>query len=90
MAHTGAQVASARQGRTVRRFEGSDGRVWDVVVGRESWGALVALFVPVAGDVPIRQTMLSAASHEDAAAELEALTGDALEALLDRSTIKES
>ena len=72
----------------MRRFRDRDGRVWDVVVGPESWGALLALFVPVDGE-GARQTMLSAAGYTEAHQELDALEQDALQALLDRSVEKE-
>jgi hypothetical protein len=72
----------------MRRFRDRDGRVWDVVVGRESWGALLALFVPVDGD-GVRQTMLNAAGYNEAHQELDALEPDAVQALLDRSVEKE-
>jgi len=72
----------------VRRFEGTDGRAWDVVVGRESWGTLVALFVPIGREAPIRQTVLRADSQDVAMAEIHDVTPRELEALLERSTIK--
>jgi len=72
----------------VRRFEGTDGRAWDVVVGRESWGTLVALFVPIGREAPIRQTVLHADSQDVAMAEIHDATPRELEALLERSTIK--
>ena len=50
----------------MRVFVDEDARHWDIVVGRESWGALFALFIPAGGDEGIRQTMLQSASYEDA------------------------
>lgn len=72
----------------MRRFRDRDGRVWDVVVGHESWGALLALFVPVEGE-GVRQTMLQAAGYHEAHQELDTLEQDGLQALLDRSVEKE-
>lgn len=72
----------------MRRFQDRSGRPWDVIVGRESWGTLVALFVPVDG-AAARQTTLSASGYNDAHQELDTLEQDALQALLDRSVEKE-
>jgi hypothetical protein len=74
----------------VRRIEDSEGAAWDVVIGRESWGAVVALFVPSGHEAPVRQTMLAASTPEQAATDLDALTTTELGALLKRSLIKES
>ena len=72
------------------RFSDRTGLEWDVVLGRESWGAIVVLFVPrTADDVPVRQVALTAASYDVAVQELNALDTDALQALLDRATIKQ-
>lgn len=74
----------------MQRFTDREGSRWDVVAGRESWGALVALFVPAAGSgAGARQTALSSASYEAAQQELDELDTTALQALLDRSSLKE-
>lgn len=76
----------------MRRFVDSDGRAWDVVIGRESWGALYALFVPSGGgpdDDAVRQAMLDADSYTDAQILLGKLEEGELAELLDRSTPKE-
>lgn len=58
-----------------------------MVVGRESWGALYAIFVPRAGG-EVRQAILEAESTGEAHRELEAMeTGELLD-LLDRSDPK--
>jgi hypothetical protein len=72
----------------MRRFRDRDGRAWDVVMGHESWGALLALFVPING-AGVRQTMLNASGYHEANEELDALEQDGLQALLDRSVEKE-
>jgi len=56
----------------MRRFVDDEGKTWDVVLGRESWGALYALFVPAgAGNTqPVRQALLRAAGYDAAYAEL--------------------
>jgi hypothetical protein len=74
----------------MERFVDRERREWDVVLGRESWGAFVALFVPrMDDDAVIRQTALSASSYEAATQELAALDPAALQLLLDRSAIRE-
>ena len=74
----------------MRRYTDPDGRPWDVVLGRESFGALLALFVPAAGNgAAPRQTMLGADSRQGAATELEDLEPAELDALFERSQPKE-
>jgi hypothetical protein len=69
----------------MRRFLDADGREWEVVVGRESWGAFVALFIAVEGEAAVRQTPLAASGYEAANAELGELDDEDLRELLDRS-----
>ncbi|HUF70374.1 MAG TPA: hypothetical protein VMM79_17125 [Longimicrobiales bacterium] len=74
----------------MKRFEDRDRRLWDVIAGRQSWGANYALFVPARGTADeIRQTLLRAASFEDAVMEIDSLDDEGLQQLLDNSTIKE-
>jgi hypothetical protein len=73
----------------MRRFVDRAGAEWDVVLGRESWGALVALFVPVRARGPILQTPLGAPDAVSAERELDAMAVEGLQLLLDRSTEKE-
>jgi hypothetical protein len=73
----------------MHRFDDRNGFEWDVVLGRESWGAVVALFVPRTGTLPVRQASLAAPSYEAAVQEFNALDSAALQALLDRSTIRQ-
>lgn len=73
----------------MRRFIDREGMAWDVVLGRESWGSLLALFVPATGAAAVRQTPLDATAYETATQELDALDDAALQRLLDRSTPKE-
>lgn len=72
----------------MRRFTDATGRDWEVVAGRESWGALFAIFVPVGRDGAVRQTPLSASSYEDANRELGGLEEPELRDLLRRSEPK--
>lgn len=73
----------------MRRFRDRAGVEWDVILGRESWGTHVALFVPRQGQAPPRQAPLAAAAVDAAMQELDGLDDAALQALLDRSTEKE-
>jgi hypothetical protein len=73
----------------MRRFEDDHGRRWDVVLGRESWGALYALFVPAGHADPVRQTLLNAVRHGTAQLELDEMPVQRLRELFERSTIKE-
>lgn len=73
----------------MRRFTDPRGRSWDVVVGRESFGALYALFVPAAQTrAETRQTLLQADSLMAAQASLEGLSEDELTELFERSEPK--
>lgn len=74
----------------MRRFEDDSGQDWEVVAGRESWGALVAIFVPVDGasGLEMRHSPLDAESWEQAAAGFERMDDAALRALFARSEPK--
>lgn len=73
----------------MRRYADARGRSWDVVVGRESFGAFYALFVP-AGETraETRQTLLQADSHGGAQQAVEAMSQEELNELFDRSEPK--
>lgn len=64
----------------MRRFVDEEGRGWEVIIGRESWGGMVALFVPESGDV--MQKALMADSHAEAQVMLDGATEDELRDLL--------
>ena len=85
----------------MRRFDDHEGQSWEVVAGRESWGALVAIFIPVerpadargtsgkgADGIAMRQAPLSASSYEAATAEFDRLDDTGLRDLLLRSEPK--
>jgi hypothetical protein len=61
----------------MRRFTAeatpTEERLWEVVIGRESWGTLVLLFSPVSGG-DVRKSVLVAETMFEAEAELGALT----------------
>jgi hypothetical protein len=76
----------------VRSFVDRSGRRWDVVIGHESWGGLLALFVPAVSaetHASVRQSALRSVGYADAMHELESLDDAALQQLLDRSVVKE-
>lgn len=73
----------------MRRFTDGTGREWDVVLGRESWGTSVALFVPVRTGVAARQAPLAASDQVNAELELDEMNAGQLQQLLDRSSEKE-
>ena len=73
----------------MRRFVDRTGSTWDVVLGRESWGALLALFVPADSAVRVRQAPLRASSYDAAAGELDGMDDASLQALLESAVIKE-
>jgi hypothetical protein len=61
----------------MRPFDVENGRAWQAVLGKESWGTLVLLFSP--GDNgEARTSVLSAETMLAASAELDAMTDDDL------------
>lgn len=71
----------------MRSFVDAEGREWEVVAGRESWGQIFAIFLPRDGG-EVRQTMLSASSYGAANAELDGLDEGDLRELLERASPK--
>jgi hypothetical protein len=76
----------------MRRWIDDLGQAWDVVAGRESWGALLALFVPVGvgRPEPVRQAPLRSAGYDAAQRELDSLDDAALAALFRSAKPKET
>lgn len=72
----------------MKRFQDREGVEWEVVAGRESWGAIVALFVPAREGPEIRQAPLAAAGYGDATILLESMSVAELQDLLDGSAPK--
>ena len=68
----------------MRAFVDRDGSRWDIVLGRESWGALVLLFVPAA-PAPVRQAFFPADGYDIAVVALDELPDDRIQQLLDES-----
>lgn len=73
----------------MRQMVDGQGKRWDVIVGRESWGSFFAIFVPRQGDQGPRQTLLRGASNEDATRELDALDESGLIELFTASEPKD-
>jgi hypothetical protein len=65
------------------------GREWEVVLGRGSWGLYLLLFAPVDGIGSVREAPLKGTSYEEALLELDALDDDALQSTLARSKPKQ-
>ena len=66
----------------MRRFVGGDGREWEVMIGKESWGTLVLLFAPPAGG-EVRKAVIQAETLLAAHAELDAMSDDELRTQLE-------
>lgn len=61
----------------MREFVDVEGRIWDAVVGKESWGTLVIVFSPRDGGAA-RKSILRAETSFDAERELAAMTEEEL------------
>lgn len=72
----------------MRRFTDRDGNGWEIVAGRESWGTIVALFIPDDDEREVRQAPLSAVGYEAATSHLAGLSPDDIQELLDGSAPK--
>lgn len=72
----------------MRDFTDEAGRRWQVVVGRESWGAIFAIFVPRGHDAPPRQAPMRASGYGAANEELGRLTEEDLRGMLASSEPK--
>ncbi len=66
----------------MRRFSDEEGQEWEVVAGRESWGSIVAIFIPCESDQAMRQVPAPASGYEEASAWMDTLQDDELRRLL--------
>jgi len=66
----------------LRSFLDSAGVPWDVMVGRESWGTVVAIFVAREGKEPPRQALLETASADEGTRLLMSMEAEDLQVLL--------
>jgi len=69
----------------VRVFRDLIGGEWEVVVGRESWGTVVAIFLPREGSSPSRQALMDSSSVHGGTRHLLAMTEEELRGLFMRS-----
>ncbi|MGD8277333.1 MAG: hypothetical protein PVH00_04875 [Gemmatimonadota bacterium] len=69
----------------MKRFSDREGRTWEVVPGRGSWGMHVVLFVPAGHDAPVRQAELAVSAMDEALDEIERADTARLQQLLDGS-----
>jgi len=74
----------------MRVFEDDGGNAWDVVVGRESYGTVVAMFFPKSGSELPRQALLDVKSTDEGTRMLRDLSMEALRALLRDSVQRET
>jgi hypothetical protein len=72
----------------VRVFRDKVGAEWDVMVGRESWGMVVAIFVLREGPEPPRQALMDVTAADEGNRVLLGMTEKELQAMLDRSVPK--
>lgn len=87
MVESESSVLRGEQGQ-VRTFSDSEGMEWEVVVGRESWGTVVAIFVRKGSPDPPRETLLEVSSWDEGNQQLLEMPVERLRALLDASTPK--
>ena len=66
----------------MRAFVDDAGNAWEVVLGRESWGRIVAILVPRGDSGPVLEAPMDAAGYEEAGRELDEMSGEALLRLL--------
>lgn len=71
------------------KFRDDEGRGWEIVIGRESWGGFLALFIPEEENGEIRQASLEADAHGEASRRVEELGRSGWLRLLERSRPKE-
>lgn len=62
----------------MRSFTDEDGGQWEVVVGRESYGIVVALFSPKRGSASPRQAVLDVSSPDEGSRVLREMSSEAL------------
>ena len=72
----------------MRGFQDAEGRLWEVMVGRESWGTIVAIFILQAETGPARQSLLDVKSAAEGNRLLLSLSPEELQSLLGKSVLK--
>ena len=66
----------------MRTFLDGEGRRWEVVLGRESWGRVVAILYLQKGVGPVLEAPLEAESYEEARRWLEEMSPEGLNEIL--------
>lgn len=72
----------------MRLFRDPGGREWEAIVGRESWGTVVAIFLLREESGPPRQTLLEVSSADEGNRLLMEMTPEQLQGLLAGSVLK--
>ena len=72
----------------MRLFRDLEGREWEAIVGRESWGTVVAIFLLREESGPPRQILLEGSSADEGARLLMEMTQAQLQELLAVSVLK--
>lgn len=72
----------------MRAFRDATGREWEAVVGRESWGTVVAIFVPKIESGPPRQALMDVSSADEGNRLLLEMSVEELQDLLVESVVK--
>lgn len=75
---------------TVRTFRDELGQEWEVMVGRESWGTIVAILVPRKSSGDPRQTHLEVPSLGEGNRVVQGMKEEELQTLLRNSVLKPS
>jgi hypothetical protein len=86
---SGVGIRSGKESN-VRQFRDSTGREWEVVVGRESWGTVVAIFVARGGTEPPREAMMEVSSADEGNRVLLSMSVEELHGLLLASKQKQT
>ena len=66
----------------MRSFLDADGRSWEAVPGRESWGRMVAILSPSDAAGPVLEAPLDAMGYEEASRTLDEMDTEGLRRML--------
>ena len=73
----------------MRSFVDGHGLVWEVVLGRESWGRIVAILYCREGGGPVLEALLEGAGYEQASRELDDMDTEGLRHMLENAHPKD-
>lgn len=71
-------------------FRDEEGREWEMVVGRESWGGFVALLIPDHAGADVRQISVEGSSRGEATRRIDEMGREGWLSLLARSRPRET